>query len=117
LIEIVSNFQIHFKIPELFTNLFKTFIVFMILSHFAVCAWMYTNYVLEADEPSNWVIWMKLEEASMGMLYLRSFYCVQNIVTTTGSGDCLATTDLERCFFVGLITGGDILFSIAFGFV
>lgn len=117
LIEIVTNFQVHFKIPEIYTNLFKTFIVFMILSHFAVCAWMYTIYVLEPDEPSNWIIFMGLQESSMGMLYLRTFYCVQNIVTTTGSGDCLASTDLERCFFIGLITGGDILFSIAFGFV
>lgn len=50
MIEIFSNFQAHFKIPELVTNLFKTFIVFMILNHMAVCAWMYTIFVLEADE-------------------------------------------------------------------
>jgi hypothetical protein len=50
MIEIFSNFQAHFKIPELVTNLFKTFIVFMILNHMAVCAWMYTILVLEADE-------------------------------------------------------------------
>lgn len=60
---------------------------------------------------------MGLSDASTAVKYLRSFYLVQNIVTTTGSGDCYACTDLERVFFIGLITGGDILFSLAFGFI
>lgn len=51
MIEIFRNFQAHFKIPELITDMFKTFLVFMMLNHLAVCGWMYLLFVLEPDEP------------------------------------------------------------------
>ena len=53
----------------------------------------------------------------ISQLYLRSLYAVYNIVTTTGSGDVYACTDLERCFFIGMITLGDMIFSLSFGFI
>ena len=38
----------------------------MILNHLAVCAWMYTIFVLEPEDPINWLVVMGLQEASIG---------------------------------------------------
>ncbi len=49
--------------------------------------------------------------------YMRCWYAIGNIVSSVGSGDVFATTDLERIFFILLIGCADIIFSLAFGLV
>ena len=43
------------------------------------------------------------------------YYTVLNVVTSVGYGDMYPVTDFERCFFVLMITTGDLLFALAFG--
>jgi hypothetical protein len=117
MIAIQDRFFNDYKIPEMARNVMKTTLFFTILSHFTVCAWGFLLFVVEKDEPKNWLIVMSLKDTPLPELYLRCFYAVMNIVTTTGSGDVYACTDLERIFFFCMITVGDVLFSLAFGFI
>lgn len=49
--------------------------------------------------------------------YLRSYYCVINIVCTVGSGDMFPCTDPERWFFSYMVMFGDCMFAVAFGLI
>jgi hypothetical protein len=42
---------------------------------------------------------------------------VFNIVCTVGSGEMFAMTDLERMFYILMITCGDLFFNLAFGLI
>ena len=87
------------------------------INHVVTCLWIFTFTVLENNDKNNWMHYMGLTEASMPQLYLRSFYQITNIVSTTGSGDAFATTDIERIFFVFLMSLGDLIFGICFGYI
>ncbi len=63
----------------------------------------------------NWLLFNGIEKVNLGETYLRSWYAVANIVSSVGSGDIYGTTDLERFFFVLLITFADVIFALAFG--
>jgi hypothetical protein len=41
--------------------------------------------------------------------YIRCWYAIGNIVSSVGSGDVFATTDLERIFFIHLFKRRKIL--------
>lgn len=38
-------------------------------------------------------------------------------MTSVGYGDIFPVTDLERVFFILMITAGDVLFALAFGLI
>lgn len=49
--------------------------------------------------------------------YVRCTYLVYNIVCTVGSGDMFPMTDPERVFFTYMMSFGDVMFALAFGFI
>lgn len=82
-----------------------------------VCAWIFTNVVLEQASADSWYALNELESESSWEVYLRCFYLVINVVTSVGYGDMMPSTDTERVFFVLLINAGDVLFALAFGLI
>lgn len=65
MIAIQDRFFNDYKIPEMARNVMKTTLFFTILSHFTVCAWGFLLFVVEKDEPKNWLIVMNLKDTPL----------------------------------------------------
>jgi hypothetical protein len=85
------------------------------VGHWCVCAWVFIIGTAEKKYAMNWLKYHHLKKENLGKTYLFCWYAIANIVSSVGSGDIFGTTDLERFFFVLLITFADVIFALAFG--
>ena len=96
------------------TNIGNIFFIFLI-GHWCVCSWVFLIHVIESRFTTNWYNYYDLGSKQGWEVYIRNWYAIANIVSSVGSGDIFATTDLERIFFTLLMTAADIVFALAFG--
>ena len=95
----------------------KATLMLYFLGHFMTCSWHLVNVLEALDGTETWAMANKLDEKRVSERYLLCFYSVINVVTSVGYGDMFPVTDLERIFFILMITAGDVLFALAFGLI
>lgn len=102
-------------------QILKALFYIYFLGHFLACTWYFTvamthlNHGQQAS--ATWITHNALEGKPTSVQYLRSIYTVFNVVCSVGYGDMFPMTDVERCFFIFMITMGDLLFALAFGLI
>lgn len=87
----------------------------ILIGHWCVCNWVFLTEVVEARFAMNWQKLFDLHEKQLWEVYVRNWYAIANMVSSVGSGDIYATTDLERVFLTLLFTAADVVFALAFG--
>ena len=103
------------KSAQTLNSVGNIFFIFLI-GHWAVCIWVFLTSIIEDHYQTNWQSYQGLEEGKeLWEIYIRNWYAIANIVSSVGSGDVFGTTDLERLFFIVLMTAADIVFALAFG--
>ena len=95
----------------------KATLMLYFLGHFMTCGWHLVNVLEALDGTETWAIKNQLDEKQVSERYLLCFYSVINVVTSVGYGDIFPVTNLERVFFILMITAGDVLFALAFGLI
>ncbi len=110
--EVKVEFRRFQKTLTILGNLFFVFL----MGHWAVCCWLFLTSVIEQKYAMNWQSYQGYPgDHTLLEIYIHNWFAIANIISTVGSGEIFATTDLERLFFICLITCGDVIFALAFG--
>jgi hypothetical protein len=110
--QVKMEFRSYQKTLTMLGNLFFVFLI----GHWAVCSWVFLTSVIEQKFAMNWQSYQGYnEESDLVEVYIHNWYAIANIISTVGSGDIFGTTDLERGFFICLMSCSDIIFALAFG--
>ena len=118
-----------FSLGEGFERLVFTLLIFLMLSHFMACFWIFTaqlstNFIQDPDnetnvipdpENNNWIIANGFSEESDPSKYVIAFYFTVTTISTVGYGDISGTNDYERGTCCVLMVLGVTFFSIASG--